>query len=897
MADRRALHNIEADIQFCEDVLNYKGQLPSGRDRADLHRAVQRSSSTGRTGDAAASTSTASWPAAPAARMLQAGQQHERMPASRHEKQQQRGWQAQAGEQSPKQRQRQYAGQPASPPQQQQQQQQQQQAVKPRNIEELWAVLESAPTGQPVEIDAGLLYGEASSEPSCADDRASQASLAASPAASSRGGGRGARWQAGDDFLLHAYRPDGGEQRNSLEFLPSPASSTGRRGKQKAMHQAPHSPTRPAAWHASGSGTGRGGRRPGSAPQPWQRYEQLAELEDEVDAPSTSGRSSRQVSVEEVRGASARGSPARLAWRSQQERLEELAQPRTHLWQRCAAQQAKQAREELEECTFAPRTGRPPSRSRLPPGVPVEERLLAAREGKAQALERARQEQASAEAAECTFAPQLVADPQRHLRAEHRPIHQRLAEEHRQKSAKLAQARMREVGCGAGGSARAMPPACSPRVSTPSFHLDVCLLSLVQDLANPELTFQPELNPRSLAIAAAKEGREMFSPRAAGRPGSARAGGRRPGSAGAASPERGCTFSPAINSASKQLVEDSTTLPADFQQRQRFYSQRRQAAAQRAAASAGADACTFSPDTGNAVEVLAQSAQAAHLLESSEQRCQRMGWEEAERLRARRAAKEAEVYGGMDFKPQLNQQSLLIGKSHGVEGLASAERQRARLKELRAAEEARRLADCTFQPDTSKPRVLGYYAEYEPPAPAAPLSIAEAARQGFEGLTERIAGYRAEREARAAEARRAAEAAQLSECTFSPAINRGRSAARAPSAVVVPGLNRFLELKQLAERQRTEQEERAARVFNASPAGGALAQGHRVTVPRPFRLAGQALLEAKAQQKQAQLLQDVQAERLRDCTFQPQTNTGQRRATLDRLLAQPSYSEELPANL
>lgn len=182
-------------------------------------------------------------------------------------------------------------------------------------------------------------------------------------------------------------------------------------------------------------------------------------------------------------------------------------------------------------------------------------------------------------------------------------------------------------------------------------------------MANPDLTFQPQLNQRSLALAAAKGERELFSPRA---PGSG-ATARRPGSAAAMrSPgegaEHGCTFSPAINPASKQLVEDSTTVPADFRERQRFYQQKRAQAAQRAGGAAGTADCTFQPDTGNAVEVLAQSGRAGQLLEGREERYARMSQEEVARAAQRRAAKEEEVYGELAFQPQLNQRSLVIGR-------------------------------------------------------------------------------------------------------------------------------------------------------------------------------------------------------------------------------------------
>lgn len=177
-----------------------------------------------------------------------------------------------------------------------------------------------------------------------------------------------------------------------------------------------------------------------------------------------------------------------------------------------------------------------------------------------------------------------------------------------------------------------------------------------------------------------------------------------------------------------------------------------------------------------------------------------------------------------------------------------------------------------------------------------PASAMPGAPQGFEGLTQRIADYQAEREARAAAARAAEEEQKLRECSFAPDINRRRVQAKVgrrghicwqlalagcahrlttcpphvtplclcclpnlplpgvaslprlllgwfypwQGPVVVHGLDRVLELKQLAERQRAEAAKRAARVFHANPRPK---QG--ATVPRPFQLAGHALLEVR----------------------------------------------------
>lgn len=104
--------------------------------------------------------------------------------------------------------------------------------------------------------------------------------------------------------------------------------------------------------------------------------------------------------------------------------------------------------------------------------------------------------------------------------------------------------------------------------------------------------------------------------------------------------------------------------------------------------------------------------------------------------------------------------------------------------------------------------------------------------------------------------------------------------------MVVRGLERHLELRALAERQRVEAEERAAKVFLANPRGQ---QG--ATVPRPFQLAGNALLEAKAAQRTAQRLESTLSERAQQYTFRPQTNHARRQAELRRLLAQPVLAD------
>ena len=134
---------------------------------------------------------------------------------------------------------------------------------------------------------------------------------------------------------------------------------------------------------------------------------------------------------------------------------------------------------------------------------------------------------------------------------------------------------------------------------------------LPQDLASSDLTFQPRLNPRSLRLAAAKEERELFG----GGANRAQSGA----AASASGSDEGPSFAPAINPASRRLLDESEQVPSDFEARQRHYARLREDKARSAAAPAGS--LTFRPDTGNAVEVLALSARRSGQLLETEQVC------------------------------------------------------------------------------------------------------------------------------------------------------------------------------------------------------------------------------------------------------------------------------------
>jgi len=258
-----------------------------------------------------------------------------------------------------------------------------------------------------------------------------------------------------------------------------------------------------------------------------------------------------------------------------------------------------------------------------------------------------------------------------------------------------------------------------------------------------------------------------------------------------------------------------------FLQRQELWAQlheERQAAAARGELSRVG--CTFSPDVGNADEVLAVARPAA-VLETAADRVQRLAVEEVERRRASRQAAAAAAASQFDFKPAINAVSRQIGRAHTVEEHVSNERaKRARMAAAAAAEADFRAAH-TFHPTLVA-------APHGPAFPAADgagegdgggTAFRLAAAADPAGLGERIEAHLRDKAQRLEVARRAAEYEQLRECTFHPATNAPTAAQRrvdaggddaVPTVVVVRGLGKFLEMKELARRM--EEEKRCARV-------------------------------------------------------------------------------------
>jgi len=170
---------------------------------------------------------------------------------------------------------------------------------------------------------------------------------------------------------------------------------------------------------------------------------------------------------------------------------------------------------------------------------------------------------------------------------------------------------------------------------------------------------------------------------------------------------------------------------------------------------------------------------------------------------------------------------------------------------------------CTFRPETHVSRdprwehVKAHYSKDDPE------------------VLKRIAAEEQEKLERLHEERREKEFQELQGCTFAPEVHQAPNEGQKP--VVIRGLGRFFELREMTARQQREKEagEKAADK-------GAKCIG--VTVPQPFQLsASTGRLRKKVEQEEQQRNQ-------RECTFWPATVEAKNRAVVNRILGETSVS-------
>jgi hypothetical protein len=174
----------------------------------------------------------------------------------------------------------------------------------------------------------------------------------------------------------------------------------------------------------------------------------------------------------------------------------------------------------------------------------------------------------------------------------------------------------------------------------------------VEDERAKAYTFRPVINPTSDALARQRQEieRELGEDETTRR-------SRRPDPTADADAE--LTFAPKIARRSERVVEELSRqgkLGVGFLERQRDFSERvtRRVEERRAMVD---EECTFTPDIGRADEVLRRGRHVYRLIETPEERAERLAVEDARRKRDEQREREREHYEQFTYEPALNERS------------------------------------------------------------------------------------------------------------------------------------------------------------------------------------------------------------------------------------------------
>ncbi|GFR49740.1 hypothetical protein Agub_g11897 [Astrephomene gubernaculifera] len=600
-------------------------------------------------------------------------------------------------------------------------------------------------------------------------------------------------------------------------------------------------------------------------------------------------------------------------------RIEELSRPRNERVEQ-RYEQLRQAKEEeeLRNCTFQPRTGRPPSTPRMQAGGPVHERLYNVKPAWMLKRDEILREREQAALASCTFQPQCGS---RRI-PDTTTITTTAAVSRSNSAARRRPNSAAAAASGAGSDSTYVPIHQRVADLLRSRNEKLAKVQVKMELDGGPVTFQPEINARSAQLAAERQRQQPAE--VAALPANERlyrlaqeqsCGIRRRTTGEDSSSSYGDVATardqrqqhqqqrpavPNINPRSRALAE-SSKLPQDFLTRQAYLAALGHEKRALYRSFLEESTCTFQPQLRTSKNgslhssgCLGPGAGGSFGPGSGSNwsgsgggegdRTSKLAYDDVQRSVALREALEQHHYGQYTFAPAINERSRRIGRRHSLTDLYKDEDRQVKLERLAAAAEAQRAAECTFQPAIN----------------ARSASMGRQRRSSM--ILTSVDCHEQANKLRSSillEARAMREHEELKECTFTPAINR--TVPKHSGDVTVQGMDRHLELKELARRKREADEARKAEVWHLRPKSPGPRVG--VTVPQPFSFEkrvlpwqvnrGQAAQQQQQQDQQQRALAALKQQRQQ----QRKVAEDRRSAQLQRIIQEAHAHEEQRASV
>eukprot|EP00752_Nemacystus_decipiens_P011160 g9916.t1 len=353
------------------------------------------------------------------------------------------------------------------------------------------------------------------------------------------------------------------------------------------------------------------------------------------------------------------------------------------------------------------------------------------------------------------------------------------------------------------------------------------------------------------------------------------------------------TFEPTISRGTKSLVRKRPELQAPFEQRRAIMDAKRQERERlRQAARAAEETRWFNPATARRTETLLRRRMPQRLEETVKERVKRMATTDDHRRRDYVIAQRAKEKLECTFRPSLNPVTQSMGQAAPLDELVNNRRGR-RVRERAHAKASDRVAKtCSHKPILVAEAALhtrtdggapprggggggrrGVAADLYGSGNRFRLSVREPAR-----MTAELRAREREQEERFNALREEQEVSEMQRCTFVPQTNPAILRAQGP--VMVRGLGRHLELKDVAQQREMERREREAQAFGVRP-GAVKRTMMGETLVEPFNLSSN---NKKKKRWWEERKRRHEAERAAECTFKPWTVEAERGRALSRLL-------------
>jgi hypothetical protein len=362
---------------------------------------------------------------------------------------------------------------------------------------------------------------------------------------------------------------------------------------------------------------------------------------------------------------------------------------------------------------------------------------------------------------------------------------------------------------------------------------------------------------------------------------------------------------------SSDLARSNHFVGASFAQRQQMYENilaRKDQDRQKRECEVSAE--WFKPDIGNSRDIVA-ACRPQQVVESANERTERLYRTDNEVKEYRRKAREVEMYGQDKFQPSIDPLSRHLGQASSLDELVDNTKGRSVREAARKRVEAEHGKECTFQPKITEyvpdGHLLGVGDEYQDglyawqgqmsqsvmsTRSAATATSAVASKQSInmhepEKMAQQIRAGMVAREERRRQELMHREIDELKDCTFAPKINPPPSKKHSMALInqdgsyggdsgevpVIRGLGRYLELKVMTIKKAEAKEERENEVFHVRNAESYRRPEDGATVVQPFSLSARDLRPSRA-------IEDMRAEQEAELTFLPDTELSQRRESI-----------------